>query len=138
MKAILIRGGQLVRSTDFTSTLDFTPGHVVLSTFIHDLKLFNHNKEEKTDASKEPTDPAEVVQPHLESMLNGPFSVPRSHEWDAKEENQPNKDNVAAYIWHKFGLYCTINGVQKFMPLPDAVSKDQCYRYPNLNETVLV
>ena len=63
-----------------------------------------------------------MVRPHLISMLNGPFTVPRSHEWDARTENQPNKDNVAAYIWHKFGLYCTINGVQKFMPLSDAVS----------------
>ena len=69
-----------------------------------------------------PIDPAVVVRPHLISMLNGPFTVPRSHEWDARTENQPNKDNVAAYIWHKFGLYCTINGVQKFMPLSDAVS----------------
>ena len=96
-------------------------------------------------AQEDPSDPAEVIRPHLKSMLNGPFSVPRSHEWDSVEDHQPNKvfvyfsaclhykivkniyndffqDNVAAYIWHKFGLYCTVNGVQKFMPQTDFVS----------------
>ena len=42
-------------------------------------------------AQENPSDPAEVVKPHLKSMLNGPFSVPRSHEWDSVDGHQPNK-----------------------------------------------
>ena len=45
----------------------------------------------KMKAQEDPSDPAEVVRPHLKSMLNGPFSVPRSHEWDSVEDHQPNK-----------------------------------------------
>ena len=40
MKEILIRSGLLVHSTDFTSTLDFTKGHVAKKAFLQELKLF--------------------------------------------------------------------------------------------------
>ena len=49
-------------------------------------------------AQENPSDPAEVVKPHLKSMLNGPFSVPRSHEWDSVEEHQPNKVFVYYFV----------------------------------------
>ena len=49
-------------------------------------------------AQENPSDPAEVVKPHLKSMLNGPFSVPRSHEWDSVDDHQPNKAFVYTFF----------------------------------------
>lgn len=111
MKQILISSGKLIHSADFTETKDFTNGHVAQETFIKDIELLQAPKD----------DPSKALPQHLLSMLSGPLSIPRSHEWDKLSSNQPNKDNVAIYIWQKLGLYCTFICAHRFRPQEDSV-----------------
>ena len=42
-------------------------------------------------------------------MLHGAFNLVRHHEFE------PQKSNIAVYIWQKLGLFSTFNCVQKFI-----------------------
>ena len=42
-------------------------------------------------------------------MLHGAFNLVRHHEFE------PQKSNIAVYIWQKLGLFSTFNCVQKFL-----------------------
>ena len=57
-----------------------------------------------------------VNEEHLMSMLNGPFSQPRNHQWDKFYPDEATKEDIAVYIWQKLGLFSGFNCVQKFFP----------------------
>ena len=74
-----------------TLSILYTALFIIQLEILRNIIFGQPNPITKMKAQENPSDPAEVVKPHLKSMLNGPFSVPRSHEWDSVDDHQPNK-----------------------------------------------
>ena len=114
MDDILQESGFLIFPTDFTTLTDFSPrDSVPAQTFMHDLEqLSRMQPASSSEANRVATD-------HLSSMLNGPFSLPRSLEIRrGLQTSSDNKENIAVYIWQKLGLFTGFNCLQKFNPQP--------------------
>jgi hypothetical protein len=107
-KELLLKSQVIIHETDFKSLVDLPAQHVVRKTFVNEIELLN------SWAKKVDDDPSKVIPDHLVSMLNGPLTIPRNHNWDMMHQQNQNKDPIAAYIWQKLGMYSTLNCLQRF------------------------
>ena len=62
-------------------------------------------------------DPLEVIPEHMKWLLNNVFGEsPRNHKYDEKILRSSWKNEMAGYIWHKFGVLGYLTCHQTFKP----------------------